>query len=71
MSGKAVVTFKRLRAQFGVPYSRTHLARLEDVGKFPYSFKLSDHRNSPIVWWEHEIIEWLEGRAKASTDAPK
>ncbi|MFK4719376.1 putative DNA-binding transcriptional regulator AlpA [Bradyrhizobium niftali] len=69
MTGKAVVTFKRLRGQFGAPYSRTHLARLEDCGKFPSSFKLSDHRNSPIVWWEDEIIDWLEKRAMASTDS--
>ncbi|MCW2114450.1 helix-turn-helix transcriptional regulator [Bradyrhizobium elkanii] len=69
MTGKAVVTFKRLRGQFGVPYSRTHLARMEERGKFPSSFKLSDHRNSPIVWWENEVIDWLESRAAASSDS--
>ena len=71
MTGKAVVTFKRLRGQFGVPYSRTHLARLEDVRKFPQSFKLSDFRGSPRVWWSHEVAEFLQNRAKARTDAPK
>jgi predicted DNA-binding transcriptional regulator AlpA len=73
MTGKAVVTFKRLLSQHGVPFSRTHIDRLEKAKppKFPKSFKLNDFRGSPRVWWEHEIIEWLEARAKASTDAPK
>jgi hypothetical protein len=71
MHGKAVVTFKRLSKDFGIPYSRTHLKRLELTGKFPFSFKLNDFRGSPIVWWEHEIIEFLQSRAKASTDAPE
>jgi predicted DNA-binding transcriptional regulator AlpA len=71
MSSKAVVTFKRLSKDFGIPYSRTHLKRLMLSGKFPFGFKLNDFRGSPLVWWEHEIIEWLESRAMASTDAPK
>ncbi|MHC2255646.1 hypothetical protein ACVILK_005338 [Bradyrhizobium embrapense] len=54
MSEKSVVAFKRLRSDFGVPYSRTHLDRLEKAKAFPQSFKLSNHRNSPRVWWAIE-----------------
>jgi predicted DNA-binding transcriptional regulator AlpA len=64
---KAVVSFKRLKSDYGVVYSRTHLDRMEKLRKFPSSFKLSDHRNSPRVYWAHEIAEWLEGRARASS----
>lgn len=71
MTVKAVVTFKRLKAEFGIPYSRTHVDRLEEARKFPNSFKLSDHRNSPRVWWVHEVVEWLDSRSRANTDAPK
>lgn len=71
MSRKAVVPINRLKPDFGIRFSRTHLDRKEDDGSFPLSFKLGDHRNSPRVYWEHEIIEYLERCAKASTDAPK
>jgi hypothetical protein len=71
MTGKSVVTFKRLKPEFGIGWSRTHLDRLEDARKFPLSFKLEDHRNSPRVWWSHELIEYLESRARTRSDAPK
>ncbi|MEY9634693.1 putative DNA-binding transcriptional regulator AlpA [Bradyrhizobium sp. USDA 4011] len=71
MSGKSVVTFKRLRSDFGIPYSRTHLDRLEKAKRFPQSFKLSPYRGSPRVWWVIEVIEYLERCAKARSDAPK
>ncbi|TWH96165.1 hypothetical protein IQ17_06447 [Bradyrhizobium daqingense] len=71
MSEKSVVTFKRLRSDFGIPYSRTHLDRLEKAKRFPKSFKLSIYRGSPRVWWSHEVFEYLERCAKARSDAPK
>lgn len=30
----------------------------------PLPFKLGHSPHSPTVWWEHEILEWLEARAK-------
>jgi hypothetical protein len=42
---------------------------LEDARKFPIGFKLKDHRNSPRVWWVHEIVEYLERRVKTRTDS--
>jgi hypothetical protein len=32
--------------------------------RFPSCFKLNDFRGSPPVWWKHEVIAWLENRAK-------
>ncbi len=68
MTGKETITFKGLKAF--VPYSRTHLDRLEKVGKFPQSFKLSDHRNSPRVWWLRDVFDFLERRAQSKADTP-
>ncbi len=69
MTGKEVVNFKGLKA-LGLPYSRTHWFRLCASGDAPQFFKLGSHRNSPPVWWQWEIVEWLEQKA-ASRHAPK
>lgn len=71
MSRKAVVPIARLKPDYGIRFSRTHLDRKEDEGSFPRSFKLGKHRNSPRVYWAHEIDKYLEECAGASTDAPK
>jgi hypothetical protein len=33
--------------------------------RFPQSFKLGDFHGSPCVWWNHEVIAWLEAKAAA------
>ena len=68
MTGKEVVNFRGIKS-LGIPYSRTHIWRLIDSGKFPRAFKLGEHRNSPPVWWLKEVIDWLESKAKLA-DAP-
>jgi hypothetical protein len=68
MTGKEIVDHKGLKA-LGIRYCKVHLARLEEKGKFPLSFKLAEHPNSPRVWWLCEIFDWLEVRA--STRLPK
>ena len=62
MTGKEIVDHKGLKA-LGIRYCKVHLGRLEEKGKFPLSFKLAEHPNSPRVWWLCEIFEWLEVRA--------
>jgi predicted DNA-binding transcriptional regulator AlpA len=62
MTGKEVVNFKGIKA-LGIPYCRNHIMRLMKAGRFPRAFKLGEHRGSPLVWWLHEIIEWLERKA--------
>ena len=62
MTGYEVVTFKGLKA-LGIAYSRSHIDRLEKRKRFPESFKLEDHRNSPRVWWLSEVIDWLKRRS--------
>ena len=62
MTGKELTDHKGLKA-LGVRYCKVHLTRLEEAGKFPQSFKLGEHPNSPRVWRLCEIFEWIEARA--------
>ena len=62
MTGYEVVTYKGFKP-LGIPYSRSHIDRLEKRKRFPQSFKLEDHRNSPRVWWLKEVFEWLKHRS--------
>lgn len=61
MTGKELVDYKGLKA-LGIRYSKVHLGRLEEKAKFPMSFKLAEHRNSPRVWKLCEIFEWIDSR---------
>jgi predicted DNA-binding transcriptional regulator AlpA len=66
MTGYEVVDFRGLRA-LGVPYSRSHIDRLEERKRdpFPKSFKLGEGRGARRVWWLREIIEWLKRQASS------
>jgi predicted DNA-binding transcriptional regulator AlpA len=66
MDDISVVDRKTLKA-LGIRYSTTHLTRKEKAGTFPHSFKLGDDRNSPVVWWRRDIVEWLKFRASKAT----
>jgi hypothetical protein len=47
----------------GIPYSRQHIARLIDDGKFPPpDGKTADSKNAPNFWWEVTIDRWLKDR---------
>jgi prophage regulatory protein len=46
-------------AEFGIPYSRSHLWRLWCAGKFPKPLKLSSSLNA---WTEAEVLAWLEAK---------
>jgi hypothetical protein len=63
MNEYEVVSYKGLKELFGLPYSRTHMPRLEAKG-FPKSFKLDDPRGGRKVWWKREVIAWLKSRDK-------
>lgn len=56
--------YKAIKA-LGIRYSRVHIDRLEAAGSFPASFKLGGaYHNSPRVWWEDEVLRWLEACSK-------
>ena len=50
----------------GIGYSKVHLARLEQDGKFPRHVRIGENR---IGWLEHEVDAWIEARA-AERDSP-
>lgn len=66
---QVVVDWKGLKA-LGVPYSRAHIWRMMDAGRFPRAFKLGSHRNAHPVWWLSDITDWLKAHANAQTMAP-
>ena len=55
-----VLRYPELRATKGIPFSKVHLKRLEDAGKFPRRFYLGENT---AVWSEPEIDEYLESKA--------
>lgn len=40
-----------------VPYSLTHIARLERLHQFPERIRLGTNR---VGWSLHEVVEWIE-----------
>ena len=48
-----------------VPYSRSHLWRMEQQGQFPRRIALSPNRT---VWLAAEIDEWMQERIAASRE---
>lgn len=61
MDDEAVVDFKGLRDEFGITYSRSHIGRLEEQGKFPKRWKPFEFRNSHPYWKRRLIRDWLMG----------
>lgn len=48
-----------------VPYSRTHIDRLEKAGQFPKRRKLRDLPNGRVAWRKDEFKEWSDSRPPA------
>jgi hypothetical protein len=64
-----MLTRRDLHSVKGIPYSRQHLARLIDDGKFPPpDGKTVDSERAPNFWWETTIDRWLKARPKACRD---
>jgi prophage regulatory protein len=57
-----LLTYEELKPQFGIPYTRTWLAHLEAIGKFPKHVQIGESR---IGWVESEIAAWVAARIKA------
>ena len=69
---KLLVTFKQLRDEMGIPWSRAHLQRLEDQGAFPKRIPFGKSR---VVWSvpeiEKHIAERMAGRDRARGRKPE
>ena len=62
MKQRKFVTYERLEPDYGIPYSRVHLSRLERSRKFPKRVHLGENR---IAWFDDELAEFQASRAKA------
>ena len=48
-----------------VPYSASHIWRLERSGKFPKRIRLGGNR---VAWLQSEVESWVEGKIAARAD---
>ena len=59
-----LVSYPQLDTDWGIKYSRVHLARLEKAGSFPLRIRASERR---IGWLSSELRAWMSDRAAART----
>ena len=48
-----------------VPYSASHIWRLERSGKFPKRIRLGGNR---VAWLQSEVESWIEGKIASRSD---
>lgn len=60
------VDLKGLKREYGIPFSRVHIGRLERAGLFPKRRKIGVHR---VVWVVEEIEEYCRRVAQLETTA--
>ncbi len=58
------IRYADLKPRYGIPFSRTHIARLYKAGLFPSPVHLAP---GTIAWPEEEILEYGE-RVRAERD---
>lgn len=60
-----LLSYDQLKSEKGVPYSRSWIARMIAVGKFPAPITLgSGGGSSRIAWRDTDIDAWITKRAK-------
>ncbi len=63
MQKRKLVTKKELKLVYGIPYSFTHISRLEKAGSFPKRVQLGQSR---VAWFEDEVEDWISSRPRAA-----
>ena len=61
-----ILVYPDLREKKGIRYSRVHITRLEDAGKFPRRVQVGAGR---VGWIEAEVDAWIEAKAAARSQA--
>ncbi|MEQ1899907.1 MAG: AlpA family phage regulatory protein [Devosia sp.] len=56
-----LITWKQLKTDLGIPYSRQHIGRLEDAKQFPKRVTLGQAR---VAWVLDEVEAWIDQRLK-------
>lgn len=60
------VSYRELKPEFGIPFSRVWIDALIAAGKFPRKFNLTANR---VGWWSDEIEAHLAGCDNRETAA--
>ena len=66
---RKIIRFKGLFELTGL--SRTQITRLETAGKFPQRIALGPATNSPVAWFEDEVIKWTDDRPRKTLKRPE
>jgi predicted DNA-binding transcriptional regulator AlpA len=67
--GRRLLSFKQLRTDKGIPFSKVWIWRLIQAGKFPRPIKFSAGGHN--CWFEHEVDEYLENLRRARDEEPE
>ena len=59
----AIIVQADLRKRFGIPFHRSHLARLERAGGFPCRLKIGD---KTVAYRVADVRAWLASRQAAN-----
>ena len=51
-----------------VPYSASHIWRLERAGEFPQRVRLGGNR---VAWLQSEVNAWVQGKVTSRSDSTK
>jgi prophage regulatory protein len=65
MARRPIVTARRLKAEYGIPYSRQHIDRLVKAGKFPQKIQLGSRCTA---FYCDEIESWISSRPVIGPD---
>jgi prophage regulatory protein len=63
-----LLTWKHLKNDVGIPFSREHVRRLEAKGEFPQRIRLSRQK---IAWLEDEVLAWVAARIAERASRPE
>jgi len=54
------VRYSQLKEQYGIPFSKMHVDRLGNMGRFPRKVHLAPNT---VGYWSDELEAWLEARS--------
>jgi predicted DNA-binding transcriptional regulator AlpA len=65
-SGKRALTYRQLKPEKGIPWTRQYIRRLERAGRFPHHIMIGANT---IAWLEDELDRFLDERTRERDEA--
>ena len=59
-----IIRFPELKADYGIPYTRVHIDRLEKAKQFPARVRLGP---ACVGWVANEVADWVTERVAKRT----